>query len=103
MKNQESRTKYKNLHASHPLLTDLRFDLSSYLKPVLLLYGEVVRRLDDGTFRPKPWLTPPESSANSSRKNAGLHFRNDMEKGPAGRQIQIEDPDGNPIELFEPA
>jgi glyoxylase I family protein len=26
-----------------------------------------------------------------------------MEAGPAGKQIQIEDPDGNPIELFEPA
>ena len=36
-------------------------------------------------------------------KEAGLHFRNDMETGPGGRQIQIEDPDGNPIELFEPA
>jgi glyoxylase I family protein len=35
-------------------------------------------------------------------KHAGLHFRNDMETGPGGRQIQIEDPDGNPIELFEP-
>ena len=34
---------------------------------------------------------------------AGLHFRNEMEIGPGGRQIQIEDPDGNPIELFEPA
>lgn len=34
---------------------------------------------------------------------AGLHFRNEMEVGPGGRQIQIEDPDGNPIELFEPA
>ena len=36
-------------------------------------------------------------------KEAGLHFRNNMETGPGGRQIQIEDPDGNPIELFEPA
>jgi glyoxylase I family protein len=36
-------------------------------------------------------------------KKAGLRFRNDMETGPGGRQIQIEDPDGNPIELFEPA
>jgi glyoxylase I family protein len=26
-----------------------------------------------------------------------------METGPGGRQIQLEDPDGNPIELFEPA
>jgi glyoxylase I family protein len=36
-------------------------------------------------------------------KSAGLRFRNEMEIGPGGRQIQIEDPDGNPIELFEPA
>jgi glyoxylase I family protein len=36
-------------------------------------------------------------------KNAGLHFRNQMESGPGGKQIQLEDPDGNPIELFEPA
>ena len=36
-------------------------------------------------------------------KTAGVHFRNQMETGPGGRQIQIEDPDGNPIELFEPA
>ena len=36
-------------------------------------------------------------------RKAGLRFRNDMESGPGGRQIQIEDPDGNPIELFEPA
>lgn len=36
-------------------------------------------------------------------RKAGLHFRNDMETGPGGRQIQVEDPDGNPIELFEPA
>jgi glyoxylase I family protein len=39
----------------------------------------------------------------SALKNAGLSFRNEMETGPGGRQIQIEDPDGNPIELFEPA
>jgi glyoxylase I family protein len=35
-------------------------------------------------------------------KHSGLHFRNEMEVGPGGKQIQIEDPDGNPIELFEP-
>jgi glyoxylase I family protein len=34
---------------------------------------------------------------------ARLQFRNEMEVGPGGRQIQLEDPDGNPIELFEPA
>ena len=36
-------------------------------------------------------------------KIAGMHFRNEMEIGPGGKQIQLEDPDGNPIELFEPA
>jgi glyoxylase I family protein len=36
-------------------------------------------------------------------KNAGLHLRNRMEVGPGGKQILLEDPDGNPIELFEPA
>lgn len=36
-------------------------------------------------------------------KKAGLRFRNEIEKGPGGKQIQIEDPDGNPIEVFEPA
>jgi glyoxylase I family protein len=36
-------------------------------------------------------------------KKAGLRFRNQMEVGPGGKQIQVEDPDGNPIELFEPA
>jgi glyoxylase I family protein len=36
-------------------------------------------------------------------KKTGLHFRNRMEAGPGGKQILLEDPDGNPIELFEPA
>jgi catechol 2,3-dioxygenase-like lactoylglutathione lyase family enzyme len=33
--------------------------------------------------------------------SAGAVFRNDIVTGPGGRQILIEDPDGNPIELFE--
>ena len=36
-------------------------------------------------------------------KSAGVRFRNETETGPGGRQIQVEDPDGNPVELFEPA
>jgi glyoxylase I family protein len=36
-------------------------------------------------------------------KKAGVRFRNEMEVGPGGKQIQVEDPDGNPVELFEPA
>ncbi|HEX6178203.1 MAG TPA: VOC family protein, partial [Thermoanaerobaculia bacterium] len=33
----------------------------------------------------------------------GLRFRNVLEAGPGGKQIQLLDPDGNPVELFEPA
>jgi glyoxylase I family protein len=36
-------------------------------------------------------------------KQKGAHFRNEIVSGPGGKQIQLEDPDGNPIELFEPA
>jgi glyoxylase I family protein len=35
-------------------------------------------------------------------RSAGVAFRNAMETGPGGRQIQVVDPDGNPVELFEP-
>jgi catechol 2,3-dioxygenase-like lactoylglutathione lyase family enzyme len=34
---------------------------------------------------------------------AGLMFRNDIVSGPGGQQILLEDPSGNPIELFQPA
>jgi len=43
------------------------------------------------------------ASLVENMKKAGLSFRNEIETGPAGSQIQLEDPDGNPIELFEPA
>ena len=36
-------------------------------------------------------------------KRGALHLRNNMEVGPGDKQIQLEDPDGNSIELFEPA
>ncbi len=37
----------------------------------------------------------------SSLRAAGVRFRNQVEAGPGGRQIQVEDPDGNPIELHQ--
>jgi len=35
-------------------------------------------------------------------RSAGAHFRNEIVTGVGGRQILLEDPSGNPIELFEP-
>ena len=35
-------------------------------------------------------------------RNNGAHFRNDIVTGVGGKQILVEDPSGNPVELFEP-
>ena len=58
------------------------------------------------------WLAGPRSSAArpmpdgrtpepAALKEAGVSFRNDIVTGPGGKQILLEDPDGNPIELFQ--
>jgi catechol 2,3-dioxygenase-like lactoylglutathione lyase family enzyme len=36
-------------------------------------------------------------------RSAGLEFRSDIISGPGGQQILLDDPSGNPIELFQPA
>jgi len=36
-------------------------------------------------------------------RGAGVSFRNDVVTGPGGKQILLDDPSGNPIELFQPA
>jgi catechol 2,3-dioxygenase-like lactoylglutathione lyase family enzyme len=35
-------------------------------------------------------------------RKAGVRFRNDIVTGVGGKQILVEDPSGNPVELFEP-
>jgi catechol 2,3-dioxygenase-like lactoylglutathione lyase family enzyme len=41
------------------------------------------------------------ASQTATLQKAGVHFRNQAEAGPGGKQVLIEDPDGNPIELHE--
>ncbi|WP_217923639.1 VOC family protein [Miltoncostaea oceani] len=49
-------------------------------------------------------LVVPDLAAEVARlRAAGLAFRNDVVTGPGGRQILLEDPSGNPVELFQPA
>ncbi len=43
------------------------------------------------------------ASSVSRLKEAGVRFRNEVEVGPGGSQILLDDPDGNPIELHEAA
>jgi catechol 2,3-dioxygenase-like lactoylglutathione lyase family enzyme len=77
----------------------------------LLLSGETSsagRPMPDGR-RPEPggWariqLLVTDLPAEVDRlRAAGLVFRNAIVKGPGGSQILIDDPSGNPIELFQP-
>jgi len=67
------------------------------------------RPMPDGRA-PKPggWnrihFVVPDIDAEVDRlRAAGLRFRNDIISGPGGRQILLDDPSGNPIELFQPA
>jgi catechol 2,3-dioxygenase-like lactoylglutathione lyase family enzyme len=66
------------------------------------------RPMPDGR-RPAPggWnrihLIVEDLSAEVDRlRAAGIHFRNDIVTGPGGSQILLDDPSGNPIELFQP-
>jgi len=42
------------------------------------------------------------ASTVSELRASGAHFRNEIVTGVGGKQILVEDPSGNPIELFEP-
>lgn len=78
----------------------------------LLLSGETssgARPMPDGR-RPVPggWnriqLVTDDIGAEVERlRSAGLAFRNEIITGPGGSQILLEDPSGNPIEIFQPA
>jgi catechol 2,3-dioxygenase-like lactoylglutathione lyase family enzyme len=35
-------------------------------------------------------------------RESGTHFRNEIVNGVGGRQVLVEDPSGNPVELFQP-
>ena len=43
------------------------------------------------------------STVVTAMKERGQSFRSEIIEGPGGKQIQVLDPDGNPVELFEPA
>jgi catechol 2,3-dioxygenase-like lactoylglutathione lyase family enzyme len=64
--------------------------------------------MPDGTVpTPGGWnrfaLEVPDLEATVARlREAGARFRNDIVNGVGGRQILVEDPSGNPVELFEP-
>jgi catechol 2,3-dioxygenase-like lactoylglutathione lyase family enzyme len=64
--------------------------------------------MPDGT-KPEPggWnrfaIEVPDLATEVDRlRKEGVHFRNDIVNGVGGKQILLDDPSGNPVELFEP-
>ena len=66
------------------------------------------RPMPDGTpQRPGGWNrfmieVPDLAAAAEKLRAAGVRFRNEIVAGVGGNQVMIEDPSGNPVELFEP-
>jgi catechol 2,3-dioxygenase-like lactoylglutathione lyase family enzyme len=67
------------------------------------------RPMPDGT-RPEPggwnrihFIVDDVASEVERLRAAGVRFRSDIVTGPGGRQIVLDDPSGNPVELFTPA
>jgi catechol 2,3-dioxygenase-like lactoylglutathione lyase family enzyme len=67
------------------------------------------RPMPDGT-QPEPggWnrihLIVDDIEADVARlRRAGAQFRNDIVEGPGGKQVLLQDPSGNVVELFQPA
>lgn len=103
--------------------THLRFTLDMHPAPAFAMLSRGELRLvlsapnsqggggqpmPDGTVpRPGGWnrfsIQVDDIEAAVARlRAAGAHFRNDIVTGVGGKQILVEDPSGNPVELFQP-
>lgn len=97
----------------------LGFDLTQRAGPIavvsrgdlhLLLSGSAAsgsrpmpdsRRQEPGGWNRIVLYVDSVDSTITALRGAGAHFRNEVEEGPGGKQILLDDPDGNPVELHE--
>jgi catechol 2,3-dioxygenase-like lactoylglutathione lyase family enzyme len=61
------------------------------------------RRPEPGGWNRIHFVVEDIDSEVARLRDAGLQFRNEIVTGPGGKQILLDDPAGNPIELFQPA
>ena len=61
------------------------------------------RRPEPGGWNRIHFLVDDIAAEVRRLRAAGVRFRNEVIKGPGGSQVLLEDPSGNPIELFQPA
>lgn len=91
-------------HRAGPIATVVRGALHVLLSGPSASGG---RPMPDGTRQaPGGWnrivlYVRDLDATKAALDTAGAHFRNTVESGPGGKQILLDDPDGNPIELHE--
>jgi Glyoxalase/Bleomycin resistance protein/Dioxygenase superfamily len=56
-----------------------------------------------GRLEPDPLVVDDIAAEVERLRATGVSFRNDIIRGPGGKQTLLDDPSGNPIELFQPA
>ena len=61
------------------------------------------RRPEPGGWNRIHFIVDDITAEVARLRAAGVVFRNDIVTGPGGRQILLDDPSGNPVELFQPA
>src|SRR3954452_3721382 len=61
------------------------------------------RQPEPGGWNRMHFIVADIASEVERLRTAGIRFRNEIISGPGGQQILLEDPAGNPIELFQPA
>ena len=95
------------MHPAPPFAMLLRDDLRLVLSAPNASAGGGQPMPDGTQQRPGGWnrfaieVKDIGQMVESLRKE-GIHFRNDIVTGVGGKQIIVDDPSGNPIELFEP-
>ena len=98
---------FKVLSSAAPAFADIvRGDLRLLLSGPTSSAGRPMpdgRRPEPGGWNRIHFIVDDLTSEVARLRTAGVRFRNDVVKGPGGSQILLDDPSGNPIELFQPA
>ena len=98
---------FKVLSSAAPAFADIvRGDLRLLLSGPTSSAGRPMpdgRQPEPGGWNRIHFIVDDLTSEVARLRTAGVRFRNDVVKGPGGSQILLDDPSGNPIELFQPA
>ena len=97
----------KQMHPAPTFAMLTRGDLRLVLSAPSTAGGGGQAMPDGTTPEPGGWNRfmleiPDLATTVTALREAGVHFRNDIVTGVGGKQILLNDPSGNPIELFEP-